>query len=75
MRSIFTDKVSDTMPLPEYPRPQLVRDGWQNLNGLYDYKISDSSEKKPKDFSSICSRVFFVKGRKGIKAHRKTLVF
>ena len=49
MRSIFTDKVSDTMPLPEYPRPQLVRDGWQNLNGLYDYKISDSSEKKPND--------------------------
>ena len=49
MRSIFTDKVSDTMPLPEYPRPQLVRDGWQNLNGLYDYKISDSSEKRPND--------------------------
>ena len=49
MRSILTDKVSATMPLPEYPRPQLVRDGWQNLNGLYDYKISDSSEKKPTD--------------------------
>lgn len=80
MRSIFTDKVSDTMPLPEYPRPQLVRDGWQNLNGLYDYKISDSSEKKPNDIDGkilvpFAPECFFVKGRKGIKAHRKTLVF
>ncbi|MFD2257004.1 sugar-binding domain-containing protein [Luteolibacter algae] len=23
----------------EYPRPQLVRDGWKNLNGLWNYKI------------------------------------
>ena len=58
MRSIFTDKVSDTMPLPEYPRPQLVRDGWQNLNGLYDYKISDSSEKKPNDIDHLLPSVF-----------------
>jgi len=24
----------------EYPRPQLVREGWQNLNGLWDYAIT-----------------------------------
>lgn len=26
---------------PEYPRPQLVRDNWQNLNGVWDLKIRD----------------------------------
>lgn len=29
-------------PLPEYPRPQLQRAAWQNLNGLWDYAITDS---------------------------------
>ncbi|GAB2854429.1 glycoside hydrolase family 2 protein [Nocardioides pacificus] len=26
-------------PLPEYPRPQLVRERWLNLNGRWDYAI------------------------------------
>ena len=26
----------------EYPRPQLVRSNWTNLNGLWDYAISNS---------------------------------
>ncbi len=28
-------------PWPEYPRPQLVREKWQNLNGLWSYAVVD----------------------------------
>lgn len=29
----------------EYPRPQLARESWQNLNGLWDYAITGADEK------------------------------
>ena len=31
--------VVDDLPLPEYPRPQLVRPRWHNLNGRWDASI------------------------------------
>ncbi len=49
MKTAWTDKVDPNMPLPEYPRPQLARHGWMNLNGIWDYAINDSS-RFPKDF-------------------------
>lgn len=30
-------------PLPAYPRPQLVRQRWQNLNGIWQYAILDGA--------------------------------
>ncbi|MFO7636195.1 MAG: glycoside hydrolase family 2 TIM barrel-domain containing protein [Clostridia bacterium] len=30
------------IPRPEYPRPQLVRDQWMNLNGLWQFEIDSS---------------------------------
>src|SRR6185312_6747455 len=30
-------QVSPDNAWKEYPRPQMVREGWQNLNGLWDY--------------------------------------
>ena len=36
--------------LPEYPRPQLVRGEWINLNGLWDYAIKPANEEMPEIF-------------------------
>ena len=30
-----------TIPRPEYPRPQFVRDAWENLNGTWDFSFDD----------------------------------
>lgn len=43
-------KVNPSIPLPEYPRPQLVRDNWLNLNGLWEYAIKPRTESAPKTF-------------------------
>ena len=32
---------------PEYPRPQLVREQWQNLNGLWQYAITPKAAEQP----------------------------
>lgn len=42
--------VNTNNPLPDYPRPQLVRSQWQNLNGLWQYAITGGTEDLPKQF-------------------------
>jgi tetratricopeptide (TPR) repeat protein len=32
---------------PEYPRPQMVRGGWWNLNGLWNYAITARQDTEP----------------------------
>ncbi len=34
----------------EYPRPQMVRSEWQNLNGLWDYAVRPKAEDRPAKF-------------------------
>lgn len=40
-------KVTPENAWREYPRPQLVRKDWQNLNGLWDYTITDKGAARP----------------------------
>ena len=42
--------VSPQNALPEYPRPQMVRANWQNLNGLWDYAVTDKKAAQPANF-------------------------
>lgn len=41
----WADKIDPKNPLPEYPRPQLVRGNWQNLNGSWQYAITPLSQE------------------------------
>ncbi len=44
------EKINPDSVLKEYPRPSMVRENWINLNGLWDYSITDSSSVKPGEF-------------------------
>ncbi|MBQ3149769.1 MAG: glycoside hydrolase family 2 [Clostridia bacterium] len=51
LRTRWFEQVNPDCPLPEYPRPQLVRESWQNLNGRWNYAINNSEREYPSDFS------------------------
>jgi beta-galactosidase/beta-glucuronidase len=43
----WATQVDSENPLPEYPRPQLIRPRWLNLNGLWAYAILDRAASAP----------------------------
>ena len=43
----WTQEVGPGSAHPEYPRPQMVRDEWLNLNGLWEYAIRPREEGRP----------------------------
>ncbi len=50
IKTRWAEVVDPANPLPEYPRPQLVRDQWVNLNGLWDYAITGRNNNLPVAF-------------------------
>lgn len=46
----WTDSVDADNPLPDYPRPQLRRDNWLNLNGRWRYAVTQRNAPQPKSF-------------------------
>jgi hypothetical protein len=48
LQTKWAKDVSPDKVLPEYPRPQMVREKWQNLNGLWDFAVG---AEKPANFT------------------------
>ena len=48
MKTLWTP--ATPVPLPEYPRPQMTRPDWVNLNGLWDYAIQPKENSTPQIF-------------------------
>jgi beta-galactosidase/beta-glucuronidase len=46
----WAEKVNPSSVLAEYPRPQMVRDPWMSLNGLWDYAIKQQGDAVPTAF-------------------------
>ena len=40
LSTVFSETMNREKPWQEYPRPQLVRDSYFSLNGLWDYAIT-----------------------------------
>ena len=48
--SKWAEEINPEAVLQEYPRPQMVRGQWLNLNGLWDYAIVEKDTEKPAGF-------------------------
>jgi len=46
----WADDINPHQPWHEYPRPQMVRDGWQNLNGLWEFTTTPEDALQPENF-------------------------
>ena len=53
IRTRWAADVNPSAPLPEYPRPQMIRPDWMNLNGLWDYAILDAESQDYKSQGKI----------------------
>ncbi|MGQ4433387.1 PA14 domain-containing protein [Streptomyces sp. SAS_260] len=47
LRTRWADQVGPHNALPEYPRPQLTRTDWRNLNGSWQFAAATAGEQPP----------------------------
>jgi hypothetical protein len=52
LQTRWAAQVSPDNVLPEYPRPQMVRNNWTNLNGTWTYAITEANADRPASFDA-----------------------
>ena len=50
LQTRWAGQVAPDRVLPEYPRPQLVRANWTNLNGMWTYAVTAATAPRPSAF-------------------------
>jgi len=50
IKTSWASEIDPNNVLPEYPRPMMERAEWQNLNGLWDYAITERASAEPSAF-------------------------
>ena len=50
IKTRWASQVGPDNALPEYPRPLMTRQAWQNLNGLWNYAITPKAGQQPVGF-------------------------
>ncbi|MGI9604116.1 MAG: glycoside hydrolase family 2 protein [Acidimicrobiales bacterium] len=58
LRTQWADQVDPERPLPDYPRPQLRRPRWTNLNGPWDAAVTSRHDPAPTDWPHILTVPF-----------------
>ncbi|WEK37791.1 MAG: glycoside hydrolase family 2 TIM barrel-domain containing protein [Candidatus Pseudobacter hemicellulosilyticus] len=58
MTTEWTALVDKQQPLPEYPRPAMVREFWTNLNGPWDYAIVPAGGQAPQQWEGTITVPF-----------------
>lgn len=51
MMTRWAKQVDPAKPLPEHPRPQMMREAWENLNGLWQFEITRKADPQPDQFN------------------------
>jgi len=47
IKTDWAKQINPNNVLPEYPRPIMERDEWKNLNGLWNYAITEVGDTEP----------------------------
>lgn len=79
LKTRWTDQVSRPLPLNDYPRPQMVRKGWVNLNGQWDFGMGskptyDQKILVPFPVESYLSGVMKLVGKNDQLWYRRTFI-
>ena len=53
MLTPWGEQLDTAHPLPEYPRPQMVRDSYLNLNGPWQYAVTQDAQRPAKADGTI----------------------